>query len=157
MVQFVFDKNNSSTAKIFPREFNPKNVNGKRVSGKMVDYAICLEIDHSEPLFNRMRSALRFESTESQYINHTSFEPTRFRPIAISIETNVAGNEAEATTQLSVWMLAHFKRLRKIMQRSGVESEMIVLPLIHIQGHEWFTTLAAEGKNKTVRSIHFRK
>lgn len=116
----------------------------------MVDYAICLEIDQSEPLFDRMRAALQSESTESQYINHTSFEPVRFRPIAVSIETKIAGNEAEATTQLLVWMLAHFKRLRKIMQHSGVEPEMIVLPLVHIQSHEWFITLAVQRDDKTV-------
>ena len=117
----------------------------------MVDYAICLEIDQTEPLFNRMRTAMQFEPPESQYINHTSFEPVRFRPIAVSIETKVSGNEAEATTQLSVWMIAHFKRLQKILERSKVQSEMIVLPLIHIQEHEWFATLAAQGDHKMVR------
>lgn len=83
----------------------------------------------------------------SQSIRNTS----RFRPIAVRIETKVAGNEADATTQLSVWVVAHFKRLQVIIQRSGVCSEMTVLPLINVQGHQWYITLAVQGESKTVR------
>lgn len=115
----------------------------------MVDYAICMESDPAEPMFNRIRSTLQLEPTNHQYINHTSFEPVRFRPIAISIQTKVAATEAEATTQLSVWVVAHFKRLQLIIQRSGASPEMTVLPLIYIQGHEWYTTLAVQGDSKT--------
>ena len=94
---------------------------------------------------------MQLEPITSQDINHTSFEPVRFRPIAVSIKTKVAGNEADARFQLSVWVVAHFKRLQVIMQRSGVSPEMTVLPLINVQGHEWYTTLAVQGESKTVR------
>lgn len=104
----------------------------------MVDYAICIEADIIEPMFNRIMNILRLEPPDSQYINHTAFEPVRFRPI--SIESKVAsGNEAEATTQLSVWVVAHFKQLQGIIKRPGVTAEMPVLPLINIQGEEWIT------------------
>lgn len=146
---------NSTTAKVFPLAFNPKDVSGTRLGGKMVDYAICLESGPTEPIFNRMRTAMQIESTDSQYINQTSFEPVRFRPIAVSIEVKVAGNEIEATTQLSVWVAAHFRRLQRIIHRSGVGSEMTVLPLINIQGHKWFTTLAVQKNIKTVLSNLF--
>lgn len=62
------------------------NVNGAPLQGEMVDYAICLESDSTESMFNSMRSTMQLESTTSQYINHTSFEPVRFRPIAVSIK-----------------------------------------------------------------------
>lgn len=68
----------------------------------MVDYAIYLESGPTEPIFNRMRTAMQLESTDSQYINRTAFEPVRFRPIAVGIEGKLVGNEIEATTQLSV-------------------------------------------------------
>lgn len=116
----------------------------------MVDYAICLESDSAEPLFERMRSTMQFDPISSQYINHTLFEPVRFRPIAVSIETKVAGNDGYATTQLSVWAVAHFKRLRVIMQRSGVCPEMTLLPLIDVQGHQWYAMLAVQRESKTV-------
>lgn len=77
----------------------------------MVDYAICLEAGPTGPIFNRIRAVMQLEPTDSQSIYHTSFEPVRFRPIAVSIKTKVAGNESEATTQLSVWVAAHFKQL----------------------------------------------
>ncbi|KAI4130379.1 MAG: hypothetical protein LQ347_003410 [Umbilicaria vellea] len=138
------DFQNITTAKIYPAAFKPKHVNGMFLQGKMVDYAICLESDSADPMFDRMRNALRSEPLNLQYINHTSFEPVRFRPIAVSIETKVAGNEADATTQLSVWVVAHFKCLQAIMQRSGACLEMMVLPLINPYplsvGHETHVT-----------------
>ncbi|MCJ1346854.1 hypothetical protein MMC31_005072 [Peltigera leucophlebia] len=89
------------------------NVNGTRLGGKMVDYTICLEADPTEPIFNRMMNVMQLESPDSQYITHTSFEPVRLRPIAVSIDTKVvADNEAEAETQLSGWVVANFKRLQ---------------------------------------------
>lgn len=118
----------------------------------MVDYALCLEEDCTQPTFTRILSAMELETPDSQYINQTSFEPVRYRPIVVSIETKVAGNENEATTQLSIWAVAHFKRLQKLMQRSGVVSEMPVLPLINVQGDEWFTRLAVQRGNETVLS-----
>lgn len=93
----------------------------------------------TEPIFNRMLTAMELETPDCHYINHTSFEPFRYRPIVVSIETEVAGNENDATTQLSIWVVAHFKRLQQIMQRSGVVLEMPELPLINIQEDEWFT------------------
>ena len=126
------------------------NISGVSLQGKMVDYAICLEPDSAEPMFNRMRSTMQFDPLTAQYINHTSFEPVRFRPIAVSIETKAAGNEVDARTQLSIWVVAHFKRLKVIMQRSGVSREMTVLPLIDVQRHMWFVTLAVQEDNKTV-------
>ena len=143
----------STTAKISPPALHTKNVSGSRMGGRMVDYAICLEADLDEPMFNRIVNILRLEPPDSQYINHTAFEPVRFRPIVVSIESKVAsGNEAEANTQLSVWVLAHFKRLQGIIKRSGVTSEMPVLPLINIQGEDWIVTLAVQRGNKTVLS-----
>lgn len=133
---------NSTTAKNFPHALHTKIVSGSRM-GRMVDYAICIEADIIEPMFNRIMNILRLEPSDSQYINHTAFEPVRFRPIAVSIESKVAsGNEAEATTQLSVWVVAHFKQLQGIIKRSGVTAEMPVLPLINIQGEEWITSPA---------------
>lgn len=119
----------------------------------MVDYAICLEGELIEPMYERIMNIMGLDPPGSQYINHTALEPVRFRPIAVSIESKVeSGNEAEATTQLSVWVLAHFKRLQGIIKHSGVTSEMPVLPLINIQGEEWITRLAVQRDNKTVLS-----
>lgn len=143
---------NSTTAKIFPPALKPMNKNGTRIEGKMVDYAICLEFCETEPIYKRMLTALKLEPPENKYINHTFFEPVRFRPIAVSIETKLTANENEAVTQLSVWVVAHFKRLNRILQLAGVGSGLTVLPLIYIQGDEWFATLAAQRYNKTVLS-----
>lgn len=120
---------------------------------KMVDYVICIKGDLIEPMLNRIMNILRLEPPDSQYIHHTAFEPLRFWPIAVSIESKIAsGNEAEATTQLSLWVLAHFKRLQGIIKHPGVTSEMPVLPLINIQGEEWVVTPAVQRGDKTVLS-----
>lgn len=72
--------------------------------GRTVDYALCLEADRTEPTFSRMLTAIELETPGYLYINHTSsFEPVRYRPIVVSIETKIAGNENDSTTQLSIW------------------------------------------------------
>lgn len=73
------------------------------MGGRMVDYAICIKADMIEGMFNRIMNILQLKPPNSQYINHTAFEPVRFRLIAVSIESKIAsGNKAETTTQLSV-------------------------------------------------------
>lgn len=83
------------------------------MGGRIVDYALCLQADRAVPTFYRMLTAMGLETSECHYINHTPFEPVRYRPIVVSIETKVAGDENDATTQLSIWVVAHFKRLQK--------------------------------------------
>lgn len=85
------------------------------MGGRMVDYALCMQADRAVPTFYRMLTAMELETSECHYINHTPFEPVRYRPIVVSIETKVAGNENDATTQLSIWVVAHFKRLQQII------------------------------------------
>lgn len=86
---------------------------------KMVDYAICIKGDLIEPMLNRIMNILRLEPPDSQYIHHTAFEPLRFWPIAVSIESKIAsGNEAEATTQLSLCGVGTFQAATRNYQAS---------------------------------------
>ena len=73
-----------------------------------MDYAICLE---ASPNRAYVQSDVSHHATgiyQSRF-----FEPVRFRPVVVSIEAKVAGNEIEAMTQLSVRMMAYFERLQK--------------------------------------------
>lgn len=96
----------STRAKNCSPALHTKNFSGSR----MVDYAICLKADLIEPKFNQIINILRLEPPDLHYISYTAFEPVRFWPIAVGIESKVAySNETEATTQFSVWVMAHFK------------------------------------------------
>ncbi|KAF2206319.1 hypothetical protein CERZMDRAFT_53344, partial [Cercospora zeae-maydis SCOH1-5] len=67
------------------------------------------------------------------------YNPIRYRPIAVSIETKVAhAGTAEATLQLTTWVKAQIRHLRDMSHRSGrIVNCIIPLPLILVAGHEW--------------------
>jgi len=70
-------------------------------------------------------------------------------PIAISIETKPEGGDTpKAMTQLSLWVLAQFNRLRHLMQSAGQDSKMPILPLIIAQGSLWRLYLASQESEK---------
>ncbi|KAH7062605.1 hypothetical protein B0J12DRAFT_563426 [Macrophomina phaseolina] len=79
-------------------------------------------------------------------INHTDQGHLLKTPIAVGIETKRPGcDEFTARAQLTVWAAAHFYRLHQLSQTAGHEScakEIIEIPLILVQGHEWKLALA---------------
>jgi hypothetical protein len=109
------------------------------MQAKMVDYALIIE--SSGVMQSRILSTLRVEGKPS--INHTNTEHIRFTPIAVSIETKRGAiDEDSANVQLSVWVSAHFARLRQLSQG---KAKLPILPLVVIQGHDW-KMMVAEAK-----------
>lgn len=78
----------------------------------MVDYVVNMEWSGDD--LDRIASLLP-ESTWSS-VNHTTYVPLRFRPIAISIETKtISRTEEEARVQLAIWVAALLARIRQLM------------------------------------------
>lgn len=82
---------------------------------RIVDYALRLEADCTRPRFNRILTAMELKTPDCYYINYTSCDSVQYQPIISSIKTKVGGNENEATMQISIWVVAHFKKLQKII------------------------------------------
>lgn len=113
-----------------------------RMQGKMVDFVIMLEPD--ETLHTDVICVLKqaYPIKSKRTINHIGTSSLRVKPIAVSIETKRASiNEDTAHLQLSVWVSAHFTKLRQLMSLASPQPSrcfnLSILPLIVVQGHAW--------------------
>ena len=133
-------------AKIHDSSLLPRIATGAVMSSKMVDYALCIDLDTSSDMHQRIIDTLRAEGKPS--INHSAAEYVRFKPIAVSIETK-RGNvdEDRMYVQLGIWLSAHFARLRQL---TGGDCQLPALPAVIVQGHRWSLMIAEVGVDRKV-------
>lgn len=133
----------------------PTDVKGVDLEAKMVDYCIVLcdeEVQnaarHTISTHLQSQSSSQFVSPRPvRSINQTEYTPLHLCPISVSIETKRSGgSEDQAQVQLSVWVLAQFRRIHQILgpDRSGPVD--ITLPLLYVAGEEWRVLFAWEDK-----------
>lgn len=113
--------------------------------GKMIDMAITLRLpdrpsDTTPPADTRLvraiRSAVNGPADGLESVNQTMYEPVRFAPIAVSIETKTsAGDDEAAKVQLGVWVAAWHHRLEAFRRYEG--TRIVTLPLLLVTGHHW--------------------
>lgn len=117
------------------KPYLPRHKTGVDSQAKMVDFCIALAGD------DIMSAAQRRQETanDSSSINHTSYKPIRDRPIAVNIETKApASSNEEAKAQLSVWTIAHLKRLRSLACTSNSTLAVdVTIPVISVCGGKW--------------------
>ena len=118
------------------------------MGGKKVDYGIYIQPD--EDAMTKIDAKLAREEIYADSINQTTFDPLRYLPIAVSIETKVSGgNDETARVQLAVWASAQFKKLQIL---AGAACSMPILPMIYVQGDLWNLLIATESEGKVVSS-----
>jgi hypothetical protein len=86
------------------------------MESKLVDYTINLETYDSskQRLINLLNTLAR---PSEQSMTQTLYSPTRLRPAAFSIGTKSDhGTASEAKMQLGIWVVAHFAKLRSLLQ-----------------------------------------
>jgi len=75
------------------------------------------------------------------FCNQTYYNPVRFTPIAVNIETKIAGEGYEsAQSQMAVWVFAQFAKLRRMFGQVPP-----FLPLLLVQGDEWSFLAASQS------------
>ncbi|KAF4460090.1 methyltransferase type 11 [Fusarium albosuccineum] len=136
-----------TTAKIM-QEYLPS-----ATQAKMVDFCIYLDPKSDAIGVEKARSIL-----PCGYINHTDFYTLRDRPIALSIETKAptSTSVASAELQIGTWQSAQWRFLEDLVSRSGGSlDELLFLPAIIVQGHQWsFAATTREGQ-RTVLWLPF--
>lgn len=117
------------------KPYLPRHRTGVDSQAKMVDFCIALARDD---IINASRRRQEM-ANDSSSINHTSYKPIRDRPIAVNIETKApASSNEEAKAQLSVWTIAHLKRLRSLACTSNSTLAVdVTIPVISVCGGEW--------------------
>lgn len=92
----------STPAKISPSSLIPLGQAGTALNSKMIDFAI-----HIEPS-DRFETAIHERAQLSAMpmsVNHTLYDPLRWRPIGVSIKTKHTGqNWDDAMAQVGIWV-----------------------------------------------------
>lgn len=150
---------NITTARVL-RGLVPENIYGETLKKKMVDYAITL----GDPFITEADISGRLGSCYGRLrrtINPSDYSPLCYDPIAVSIETKSPdGSEQDAKVQLSVWVSAHFNRLRDLLPTTLARAPVsITLPLLFVSGESWNLLFASDGgesivSNRSCRAPH---
>jgi hypothetical protein len=108
---FGVEYHNITCARVI-KELVCSNKYGEVLKQKMIDYAITL----GPPLISESQVITRLAASPQplhRTINPSDYSPLCHNPIAISIETKSSnGNREHGEVQLSIWVTAHFNRLR---------------------------------------------
>jgi len=111
----------------------PDNKYGEELRKKMVDYTITIQ----DPLVSEDQITCWLASSARKLyrtINPSDYSPLCHDPIVISIETKTPdGSREKALVQLSIWVMAHFNRLRAL----ATDPVSITLPLLFVSGEHW--------------------
>lgn len=130
----------STRARIQPSTLAPTRIGGSKLDTRMVDFAYVLT---PSEVTEAGYGNLDIETTAPlESFNQTCFHTIANEPLAVSIETkpsHVAGDVG--LPQLSVWLHAHFAKLRKLtVAARPVTAEITALPplwLIVAHGGNW--------------------
>ena len=85
---------------------------------------------------------------ETASVNHTFYTPLLIRPVSVSIETKQTGEGWHmAMLQSGVWVAAQFAKLERLVIDigGGGVGAIPFLPLVVVQGHDWFFLAASRG------------
>ncbi|KAE9566607.1 hypothetical protein CGMCC3_g17233 [Colletotrichum fructicola] len=140
---------------------------------KKVDF--CVFVNEQCPELTRAALTSPFQS-----VNQTEYPALLQRPIALSIETKVTGQDwTEAVNQISVWLLAQWDALDDLVSRSQAQdgdassnvdagdadapkpsaaaaAGLVFLPGLVVLGHDWYfvaMTRSPDGKSRLYNRV----
>lgn len=151
---------------------------------KIVDYALVLDLDSAQStsdaatyasLARRIRCFINAQPYSEQWINAIQYEPLRYLPSGVTIETKTnTGTREEAFVQLGVWIAAWHRRMRLMLDSRGQTQQLqdepcspmggnfrrlLSVPAILVSNGSWelFMVIEAPGANpakmETVRFL----
>ncbi|KAG4268349.1 hypothetical protein FPRO04_12455 [Fusarium proliferatum] len=134
---------------------------------KMVDYAVALHPEENDPLDLAIHHVLQHSPMPTHYFNHVAYDPVRFAPIAVSIETKTGTNGLqEARLQLGIWIASWSFRLHQLLDRRQIRVEnlddvadvsdpqtLIPVPVIIVVEHDWKLLFACDRGNRIVNEL----
>lgn len=141
-------------AKITDKSLLPKYAKGNSMQSKTVDYVLVLNPDSHGDLQARIVARLKADQMKAKIkaeqkssINHTDAEYLSFSPIAVSMVTKRGAiDEDNMRVQISLWVSAHFARLRQLNSKVELPS----LPILVMQGHRWKLMIAQVKNNSEI-------
>lgn len=140
-----FSYYNITTARII-KELVPGNEYGELLKRKMIDFAVTL----GPPLIPTANVINRLTASPGKLqrtCNPSDYSPLCYEPIVLGIETKSPdGGSENGEVQLSVWAMAYFNRMRRLIQ----DPVNMTLPLLLIADARWKLYFASD----LVHEIH---
>ncbi|KAJ4312672.1 hypothetical protein N0V84_009816 [Fusarium piperis] len=104
---------------------------------KRIDFCFYVDVPDSNPARRALDQVCRQRSHGS--INHTDYPPLLRRPVCLSIETKLTGQDWQAALeQTSIWLTAQWACLDKLAGKEVVATSLEFLPALIVQGHDWW-------------------
>lgn len=126
----------------------------------IIDLAITLDLP--DVTHQAIIHAAANEETAIDSLNQSMYAPLRYNPIAVSIKTTLPGEHWDrAQRHVAIWAAAQYNKLEGLLARVAkhlpeIEKvQLLPLPLIIIQGHDWNLLMVTRDEQRTV-SGHFR-
>lgn len=130
------------------------------VDGKLIDFVLMPNLgpaldatarDVLGPLLQRKPARTVAAAVADLCVNPTEYLPLQRFPVAVSIETKVAGASAEeGRLQLAIWTAAWHNRMEQLGLGGRNGLFLPTLPLILTHDHRWELFLAADRIDKIV-------
>jgi hypothetical protein len=128
---------------------------------KKTDYAFSFSQHDAEvaPLYHRLRSA-----GQGDFLGHTTDKTTKRLLLFSGVEVKPEnGGKSEATVQLSIWLSAALRHLRRLGQKSRSldqpdfpYDDLLPMPGFVVVGHDWHGFIArASQQGKEDRVVRF--
>lgn len=143
---------NATSARILP-PFRPFLATGEMSEGKMVDFVLAPRLSPEVDAVIQsglnevyMRTKTPSLASAQLNVNQTDYVPLTRSPLAVSIETKVAGASlTEGRLQLGIWTAAWHRRMEILGVGGGKQGPLLpTLPLILVQDHQWSLYLAVD-------------
>lgn len=139
------------TATVDPRSLAPGPL-PKRV----VDYGLVLKPDAKiEAAWHYLHPV---PGTAVKGWNSTTLSTVRKTPIAINIETKAPDKSwTDGKPQLGIWTAALLTRLRKLPKTLRENFEIMAVPLIVVQGHDWHFLILSQSSKPSIQTTIWQK
>ncbi|KAI9749363.1 MAG: hypothetical protein M1815_002578 [Lichina confinis] len=100
-------------------------------------------------MLEAMRAMAARRPYETASVNHTWHTPLIPRPASVSLETKRTGEGWDkAIMQSGIWAAAHIAKLGRLVADVGGDPKTIpTLPLVVVQGHDWYFPAASAGEH----------
>ncbi|KAF4974392.1 hypothetical protein FZEAL_8699 [Fusarium zealandicum] len=148
----------STSAKIAAPFVPATSGRGTIVKSKMIDFTLLFwlnkgslrSIPHDPApeddarLMAGIAKKVRAQPRDHQMVNHSTYSPLQFAPIACNIETKTPTSVNLGKLQLSVWTAAWFQRIAEMFP----DTTILTVPLIHIVGHSWHISFTSFHRDR---------
>ncbi|KAL9016619.1 MAG: hypothetical protein Q9185_006031 [Variospora sp. 1 TL-2023] len=143
-------------ANVKTASIDPPELANQKLPKRVVDYAIVLQ--PNQAIENAWEKLQPIGTASIKSWNHTTSAEIRSTPITISIETKAPNKSwTDGKAQIAIWTAALHKRLSMLQQPGQGSLDIPAMPLLIVQGHDWYLFVVSQQQQPSVPEKKKRK